>query len=1188
MRSFLIMIALLMPGTVMSADAVDYMRDIKPIFRQRCFACHGALKQEAGLRLDTAALMRQGGDSGPAIIPNKAQGSLLIERVTAEDEAERMPPDGEPLSAEQMTRLKRWINSGASAPEDEQPEEDPRKHWAFQRVVRPAVPRSRDAERRKLGADGTADTGNPIDAFLGARLQENGLKPQPTAPKHVLLRRVYLDLIGIPPTREELRTFLNDQSPDAYETVVDRLLNDPRHGQRWARHWMDIWRYSDWYGRRHVPDVWNSAPQIWRWRDWIVNSLNRDHGYDRMLQEMLAADEIAPEDTEAGYATGYLIRNWYALNPNDWMRNTVEHTGKAFLGLTFNCAHCHDHKYDPITQDDYFRLRAFFEPMYLRQDRVAGEPDPGPFEDYNYGKLRKVQRLGAVRIFDKNPDAPTWFYTGGDERNRVKERGSMSPGVPEFLSGWLPEVQPIELPARAWYPGLRPEIQHTVLTEARQALNEARAALIEAKKSHTQPSRTAIDRLAKAKAEYEDAVEETISSGNSGALVGKQSLLFDATTGRCVLHNRLRDLTSLENGFTLEFQLRILSDAHFNFQLARHVVKGLTAGYVAFERGRILSYRPGTFSVFETGRYDFAGGQTHFHVKLILQTQADRCLLTVRSLDDEKLLVDNVPIALNGWNPIGDPVKAILFDARTGSVAAVDELILTSPAAIGSTAGSEPVQVAHFGFEPPAYPDGRDVVGLGNWEAAAFSTAPANSMISTTLVNPQLRSLRQKVEAAERAVDMSSLPLRVAEANETLARAELTSVEARIAADRARYGESPDADAAELVRAASRAEREAALRKAEANVLVRQQALAKAEEEFKPAVDSQKDRPVDASAGQKGVDRKKIEAATKALAAARAELDKARKRLADPSLDETYTAFSPFYPRVSTGRRRALAEWITHRENPLTARVAVNHIWLRHFHSPLVASVNDFGRNGDRPTHPQLLDWLAAELMESGWSMKHLHRLIVTSAAYRRVSSTKGALHAVKVDPENKLLWRMNTGRMEAEVIRDSLLSCACKLDLKLGGQELENSESLKTYRRSLYYAVYPEQGGKSPLGELFDGPDALECYRRTRTVIPQQALALTNSELVHEVSTAIVRRWEENRAGKQQGNESGIEDDNQDADFVVAMFETVLSRRPTEVERHLCLAALRLEKSTKDAKIQARESVVRALLNHNDFVTIR
>ncbi|MEO8497002.1 MAG: DUF1553 domain-containing protein, partial [Planctomycetota bacterium] len=289
-------------------------------------------------------------------------------------------------------------------------------------------------------------------------------------------------------------------------------------------------------------------------------------------------------------------------------------------------------------------------------------------------------------------------------------------------------------------------------------------------------------------------------------------------------------------------------------------------------------------------------------------------------------------------------------------------------------------------------------------------------------------------------------------------------------------------------------ELDAAVLKTEADVLTQELALAVAE--AKPESDANR--------------AKEIEAANKLLAVSRPALDKARA--AATATNETYAPFSPSYPTTSTGRRKALAEWITGRDNPLTARVAVNHIWTKHFHAPLVATVTDFGLSGAKPTHPQLLDWLAVELMENGWSMKHLHRLIVTSAAYRRTTRTldnaaDNTALAMEKDPENKLLWRMNSGRMESELVRDSLLYVAGKLDMTMGGQELENSESLTTYRRSLYYSVYPEQGGKSPLGELFDAPDALDCYRRSRSVVPQQALALTNSELVHELSLLLAQR---------------------------------------------------------------------------------
>jgi hypothetical protein len=900
--------------TAYSQPPVDYTKHIKPILKSRCYACHGTLEQKAGLRLDTGKSIRQGGDSGPAVTTDILVDSLLIERVSAEDPSERMPPDGEPLANSEITLLQTWISEGAESPAKEQPEVDPRGHWAFRPLHRPAVP------NMELIADSPAHSrhvesqrsGNPIDVFVSHKLATHGLVAQTAAPKHVQLRRVHLDLIGLPPTPYELRQFLRDESVDAYEQVVERLLNDPRHGERWGRHWMDVWRYSDWYGRRHVPDVWNSAPQVWRWRDWIVRSLNEDTGYDQMVREMLAGDEVAPEDPHAAVATGYLIRNWYALNPNDWMRNTVEHTGKAFLGLTFNCAHCHDHKYDPITQEDYFRLRAFFEPMYVRQDRVPGEADPGPFQDYEYSTLRKIERLGAVRVFDKTPDAPTWFYTDGDERNRMKERGSISPGVPAFLSETPPNIERIDLPALAWYPGLDPDIQETVLADARRA-------------------------GASADAEH-DAASKALATSSNG------------------------------------------------------------------------------------------GNEKHAHVaKLRLQT---------------------------------------------------------------------------------------------------------------------------------------------AKAEQLAARAELASVEARIVADRAKYGTTSDIDVEDSARSASRLERAATFRKLEADVVSKKHTVALSES--LPSSDANRS--------------KRIDAAQKDLTDAQTSLAKEQSLQPDKT-SHTYTPLSPAYPSTSTGRRRALAEWIASRDNPLTARVAVNHIWMRHFHTPLVASVYDFGRNGAEPTHPKLLEWLAVELIESGWSMKHIHRLIVTSETYRRTSnqSSRATMNdPAQADLGNRLLWRMNVGRMEAEVIRDSLLYCSGKLDTTIGGQPLGNDTALSTYRRSLYYEVFPEDGGASPLSNLFDAPNPLECYRRTRSIVPQQALALTNSDMVHKLSEAIVRDWQQQWTGSN------------DEQFVVDAFERILSRTPNDGERRLCIDALNrqieilITEGKPDARTAARQSVVRALLNHNDFITIR
>ncbi len=1132
-----------LPVAVLAAEPVDYLRDVKPVLKERCFACHGALKQQSGLRLDTGKLVRQGGDSGPAVAAGQVAASRLVERIRSADLSQRMPPEGKPLSPEQIQSIETWIQSGAASPENERPEQDPREHWAFQKPVKAKVP---------VGDQNSA-SGNPVDAFISAKHQQLGFKARPAAEKSILLRRVYLDLIGLPPTRDELHTFLADESPQAFETVVDRLLNDVRYGERWGRHWMDIWRYSDWYGRRHVPDVWNSAPQIWRWRDWIVRSLNADKGYDRMLQEMLAADEICPDDDDATVATGYLIRNWYALNPNDWMRSTVEHTGKAFLGLTFNCAHCHDHKYDPISQDNYFQLRAFFEPIGIRQDRVPGEADPGPYQEYNYSSLRKIQRLGAVRILDKNPTAPTWFYTGGDERNRVAARGSMSPGLPTFLTDTAVRIETVSLPVAAWYPGLRPALQATLLADSQAAIKKAETELAAARSASTEVPAALKEQLAQAEAAYEAAKQAALHGGQPGALAGQQSLKLDASAGRRILFNSVPRLKALDESTTLTFQVLLLTDTHFNFQFAKDAAKGLTAGYVGFENGRVMSYQPGTFAEFAAGNYDFAGGQKRLQISLKIEPKADRCLLSVRSLSDDKLLVDNIPVALNGWSPVGDANKPLTFDARTGSVVVLDEIRFQN------AAGESLLQVD---FEAPAYPDGRDVVGSDGWTACFLSVAPATSIVSSIAANASLREVAEKLQVARRNVERPMLRLKSAEAILAATQAELASLEARIAADRVKLETQAEARTSRA-RRASELERAAVVSRATADVLSAEYAQASAEQ--KPATDANR--------------AKELEAAGKQLAAAKVALDKASVAVADAAKAETYSPLGPTYPQTSTGRRRALAEWMTSRQNPLTARVAVNHIWSRHFHAPLVSSVYDFGRNGAAPTHPELLDWLAVELMESGWSMKQLHRLLVTSETYRRVSSVGGAAHEVAADPENKFLWRMNAGRMEAEAVRDSLLYVAGRLDRTMGGQELENGESLTTRRRSLYYAVFPELGGKSSMGELFDAPDALECYRRTRSVIPQQALVLTNSDFVHQMATAVVT--EEERA--LSPNEAGP--------FVISAFERILSRGPTSQELEVCTQAINQSVSAEkpaDSTARSRASLVRVLLNHNDFVTIR
>jgi hypothetical protein len=728
----------------------------------------------------------------------------------------------------------------------------------FDPVKRPEVP----AVKNKVWVR------NPIDAFVAAEHEARGLKPRPEATKTVLLRRIYFDLIGLPPTPEELHAFLADESPDAYEKVVDKLLASQRYGERWGRHWMDVWRYSDWAGWGQ--QVRDSQPHVWHWRDWIVESLNADKGYDRMVLEMLAADELAPEDTSALRATGYLVRNYKLLSREKWMQDTVEHTSLAFLGVTLGCARCHDHMYDPVAQKEYYRVRAIFEPHQVRTDRLPGEPS--------------VWKNGLPRAYDADLTAKTFLFLRGDDR--TPDKTPLEPGVPEALGGTF-DPKPVTLPRSAYAPDRRDFVVKETLAGSTDAVAKAKQALAAA-------------------------------TGDALALAELELPLAEARHAALLLVLRVEDLE-------------------------------------------------------EQGEKD-------------------------------------------------------------------------SP----------------------------------EWKEAATE--------------------------------------------------------------------------------ALRKQREAAMLAAKRELLAAQQA--------------QKANAKDAAM--------RFAAAEKALA----------KAEADAKLPDS-TAFvrriTATYPQTSTGRRLALAKWIANRDNPLASRVAVNHVWLRHFGQAIVPSVFDFGRNGRPPSHPALLDWLAVEFMENGWSMKKLHKLIVTSSAYRLASTPDDA--DLALDRDNTYLWRMSSRRLEAEVVRDCVFYVAGKLDLTMGGPDIDHAQGMTTPRRSLYFRHAAEK--QMEFLKLFDAASVTECYQRKESILPQQALALSNSELTLRHSRILARALHEKN--------------KDDAEFITAAFERVLARAPTAEEKAVC--AEFLTEQTKrhaadkappappdndgrapaaDPALRARENLVHTLMNHNDFVTVR
>jgi hypothetical protein len=889
-----------------SADGANlYKEFIRPLLAKNCLGCHGESTKQAGLDLSGRDALLRGGDDGPVVVLGDPNASRLYKLVAHQQEP-GMPYKGKKLPDEAVSQIALWIRAGAPYGEAAGTMEKPEPtHWAFRAVRRPATPTVKNAEWVR----------NPIDAFVLAEQQKRGLAHVPEAERRVLLRRVYLDLIGLPPTPAEIHAFLSDRSKDAYEKVVDQLLASPRYGERWGRHWMDVWRYSDWYGNRKSEDLRNSQRHIWRWRDWIVDSLNEDKGYDRMIVEMLAGDELAPADPKVLAATGYLARNYFLKNRNTWLQDTVEYTCASFLAITMKCARCHSHKYDPIPQTDYYRLRAFFEPYDVRVDRVPGEVD--------------VLKNGLAHAFDGDLAVPTYRFVRGNEQN-PETANPLKPGIPGLFGNADLKIEPVRLPLETYYPDSRKFVQRDVIAAAKVDITNADKEL-----------KKATETLAK----------------------------LDATP-------------------------------------------------------------------------------------------------------------------------------------------------------------------------------------TGSWAAKAESPAP---------------DARRKAENA----------VQVAQKGLVAAQAFLPALEARVAAENAARSSAAAKDVESLAAEAGRLEHKA-------NNLKAEESLLRAQLELEAA---------------KSQDAKEND---KRVAAAREQVKMALDSLAELGGDsgQSFTPIGKLYPNTSTGRRLALARWIANGENPLTARVAINHIWLRHFGTALVPTVTNFGLSGKPPTHPELLDWLASELVRQGWSMKAIHRLMVTSSTYRMASEPeKGSQRDLMADPANTYLWRMNSHRMEAEVIRDSLLYVSGKLDLTMGGPDIDESKGEESYRRSVYFRH--SLSGQVQFLKIFDAPSPAECFERTTSIVPQESLALTNSKLSLMAARNLAR---------QLSAQTGREKDSVTT-FINSAFEAIVGRPPLPEEWVECRrylpeqAALYQNKAnltvfragpaveiapSDDADLRARESLVHVLLNHNEFLTVR
>ena len=1087
------------------ANSVDYLTEIKPLLHEKCFSCHSSLKQEGGLRLDAASLIQKGGDGGPVYVAGSVGTSVILERVTDDDD-NRMPPaeDGPRLSAEDVAKLTSWIKSGAAAPDEAIPE-DPSRHWSFLPPVKADVPSINAGWIR-----------SDIDRFLAAEHQRIGVSVVGETSRSMLLRRASLALTGLPPTQAERRAFLDDTSEAAFENAVDRLLASPRYGERWARHFMDIWRYSDPSG--YGKEIRDGREHIWRWRDWIVDSINDDKRYDKMIVEMLAADEASPDDQASLRATGFLARNWYKFNRNVWLDNIVEHSSKAFLGLTLNCARCHDHKYDPLEQQGYYRMRAIFETHDLRDDQLqlasAGSAN---------GML--------VRAYDAHLDRKTFTFLQGNE-NRP-DKAPLPPGLPE-LFGEL-AIEPVSLPVTAWYPALQKENRDAALAATRAKIVAADSALKTARAELTAKQKM----LADVK-ESQQKSGEPIKSKPTKSKPTKSK----PTGGEAVL-----------------------SDDFSKLNADQWKVEG---GNWSVKDGKVVQ------SIGETKQHRLVSSINHprdFRAKLRLRiTGGDMYRSVGLGFDGHELAMNSVYLSVSGpkvqftsqgadgrWNypSSGMAHHSINVDQDYVLELAVQDQLL-------NVLIDGELKVA---YNLPKRKAGR----ISIW---AFSATAEFDQLDVTTLSPQTqlepavggsvappKSLTK--EDLQLAVKVSEAAEQVAVAHRLAAQSEVASLEARIAAEKVKFGLT-DGNAetqATETQATQKLATDAGRATRQFTVDQLSEQVAKAQLKIQQARQTQ----VTSSASSRTKSTSELQAAEKQLEDLQKKLTVANGQLNSGSTQ--YPALGPQYPKTSSGRRLAFARWITERNNPLAARVLVNHVWLRHFDTPLLERAFDFGLRSEKPRHAALLDWLAVQFMEDGWSLKKLHKRIIMSGVYRLSSSAKGASSATRsADVDNHTLWRMNVRRMEAEVVRDSVLSLGGSLDLTAGGPPIEHTQGQTVLRRSLYFRQDKER--QMTFLSLFDGAKVNECYQRKTTVAPQQALAMFNSQIAAGQAKNIAEMY-----GKLNGGE-----------FVAALFQHMLCREPSDGELTECVQFL----TGFSGSAKARNQLALVLLNHNDFVTIR
>ncbi len=1131
MRLPIITAALLFPALLRAETAPDFAHEIRPILSSHCFKCHGPDADErkggkegaGGLRLDTEDGARADLGGSVALMPGKPGESELIARITTKEKDDLMPPvkSGKKLTAHEIDLLTRWVRGGGKYT----------KHWAYAPLA--AAPGS-------------------IDAFIRARLEREGLKPQPEGDRHALIRRAALDLTGLPPTVGEVDAFVNDAAPDAWERLVDRLLASPAFGEHWARVWLDLARYADSAGYADDP-----TRTIWAFRDYVIRALNANKPFDQFTIEQIAGDLLPNATEEQIIATAFhrnTMTNSEGGTQDEEFRNAaivdrVNTTMSVWMGTSMACAQCHTHKYDPITQAEYFRMFAFFN-----NTDDADRRDETPVLNF-FSDEQKTQRalweteLSALdakfktpareliaragewaRAFptklDWTPQKPAALKAQSGAAMTVAEDGSAS-----AASTAAKDTFTVELPAPPKFTALRIEAAegigggNFVVTRVRAALlppdaargPRARFVRIEL------PGKTKILQIAEV---------QVFSSGENVAVRGEatqSSTYTDAIAQRAIDGNTAAEYAKGSVAHTAESDDPWWEvDLKEEREIERVVIWNRAELPERMQGFRIIALDAQRKPVWEkaengapmlNGTIELSGGREIKFTEAISDfTQAD--------FDEDLVLTDAaVPKPKRGKKR--GPQKGWAVGGATGKphtlALLAEEPVEAAPGArllvtIEQQSPFEKLTLAHF-----------RIATTNEMRAAEFLGTPAEVLAEMA-----------NAPTGPRAVDYF-----------------VREIAPELSADRVRI---------------------AALRK-------------QIDEMAASTVPVMRD-----------------------IAAAQRRKTHVQIRGNYLSLGEEVSEGVPaaFHP-LSDGapmNRLTLAKWLVDERNPLTPRVIANRFWETIFGIGIVRTSEEFGAQGELPSHPELLDWLASELVRGKWDTKNFLKLLVTSATYRQSSRVTPEL--AELDPDNRLLARGPRFRMSAEMVRDQALFVSGLLSRKMygpsvrpprpalglaaafgGGLDWQTSPGEDQHRR----ALYTEWRRTSPYPSMatFDAPNREVCtVRRMRSNTPLQALVTMNDPVYIEAAQALARRIASAGATPADKARTGFRvclarpPSETEAQRLVALFDEALAFYKQDAAKAAAMAASPIPEGSDVADIAAWTTVANVLLNLDETVMKR